>query len=87
MPGASADSANEQPMGSVATRYTGMCAYPDASSIARTFSLMKSTPRTAMVPTPCSAIAIARSAIASESDTWICGQSQAESTPCNSGSM
>ena len=55
--------------------------------MARTFSLMKSTPRTAMVLAPCSAIVIARSAMAKESDTWMCGQSHAESTPWSSGSM
>ena len=50
------------------TRYTGTSAKPLASSMARTFSLMKSTPRTTMVRTPARAMSTARSAIASESE-------------------
>ncbi len=55
--------------------------------MARTFSLMKSTPSTMTDVTPASAMVMALSAMSSESLTWMCGHAQRASTPCSSGSM
>ena len=78
---------SEQPISALATLYTGTAAWPAASKVAHTFSLMKSTPSTMMARAPRSAICTARSAICSESATWMCGELQADSVPCNSASI
>jgi hypothetical protein len=63
--------------------------WPASSRIARTFSLMKSTPSTATAWQPASAILTAASAITRLSLMWTCGHCSAAalSTPCTCGSM
>ena len=84
-----AASASEHPMSSAAIRNTLVDVFPASSRIARTFSDMKSTPRTRTVSHPASAIFTAASAITSESEMKTCGYEAraAVSTPCTSASM